>query len=217
MKEPMVAIIDYQMGNMFSVKHACDHVGINATITSAPEAILSADAAILPGVGAFGAAMENLRTLDLSGPIQEFIGSGRPFFGICLGMQLLFSESEEFGDSPGLDIIDGKVFKFCQSESCRVPHMGWSPIIPIEEGGLPWAGTPLQELCRGEWVYFVHSYYVLPNESSCVLSQTPYEGVLFCSSLSVDNIFATQFHPEKSGKSGLSIYAGWKRMIENWS
>jgi len=208
-----VAIIDYGMGNLFSVQRACAHVGLEAVVTHQKGEILNADGIILPGVGAFGDAMIHLKELELIDPIKDFIQGGKPYFGICLGMQLLMSESEEFGIHRGLDIIPGMVkklnVKHQKDRLGKVPQVGWNQICTkngVQEG---WAGTPLDHLESGEYMYFVHSYYVAPTDQGVALSNTFYEGVEFCSTLQQDNIFAVQYHPEKSGEIGIQIYKNW--------
>jgi imidazole glycerol-phosphate synthase subunit HisH len=210
-----VAIIDYQMGNLFSVKHACSYVGLEPVITTDKKVIRDADAAILPGVGAFGQAMENLVFLDLVESIHEYVNSGRPFMGICLGLQLLFSESEEFGNHQGLDIIPGKVIRFpnqtSEGKPCKVPQMGWNAIAMPPNGS--WDRSPLSLIKPETCMYFVHSYYVLPELQSDILSLTSYEGTEYCSAILRNNVFATQYHPEKSGLEGIKIYQNWANNI----
>jgi glutamine amidotransferase len=204
-----VTIIDYQLGNLFSVKQACDTVGINAEISSLKNSILSADALILPGVGAFIEAMNNLKKLDLVGAIKDMVKSGTPIFGICLGQQLLFTESEEFGAGNGLDLIPGVIKRFPEElngKKVKVPQIAWNKIYASDQG---WDQTPLAELQKDEFMYFIHSYYVKPVINECILTLTNYDGIEFCSSILDRNLFATQFHPEKSGEKGLSIYKNW--------
>lgn len=211
----MVAIIDYGMGNLFSVKQACAKVGLVANITDSPEEILKAEGVILPGVGAFGDAMSRLHKKDLVGVLKDVSGSDKPFLGICLGLQLLFSESAEFGNYKGLGIIDGKVVKFSsQSEKnkVRVPHIGWNRIS--SEAPKEWIGTPLEGLKNGEYLYFVHSYYASLTDSKTVLAVTEYGGQKFCSGLKKGNTFGFQFHPERSGHSGLKIYENFSSLIK---
>lgn len=207
------------MGNMFSVQHACASVGLSSHITSQPDEILKADAAILPGVGAFAEAMDNLKWLDLVGCIMDFIASGKPFMGVCLGMQLLFTESEEFGMHEGLGIVDGSVLRFPsldrKERKLKVPQIGWNRIrIPTHCIARKWDGTPLDGLEDGAYMYFVHSYYAFPQSSSVVLSTTEYGGVEYCSSLKMGNLFATQFHPEKSARHGIAIYRKWAEISQ---
>lgn len=214
-----VAIIDYGMGNLFSVKHACERVGLKAKITSAQEDILNSSAVILPGVGAFGDAMENLAKRDLLKPIGDFISSGKPFMGICLGMQLLMSESEEFGRHSGLDLIKGRVFKFSIKNNggatAKVPQVCWNRINkPSAPNGGVWDKSPLSGLRNGEFMYFVHSYYCQPEDKEITLSLTRYAGEEYCSSMLYKNVFACQFHPEKSALPGLEVYKNWACLVK---
>jgi glutamine amidotransferase len=204
-----VVIIDYQLGNLFSVKQACDTIGINAEISSNKEDILNADALILPGVGAFIEAMINLRKFGLEVAIQEKVNSGTPIFGICLGLQLLFTESEEFGAGKGLDLISGVIKRFpekLEEKNIKVPHIAWNTIYKLQQD---WDHSALSEIEENDFMYFIHSYYVKPTHNSCVLTNTNYDGIEFCSSILKNNIFATQFHPEKSASKGISIYKNW--------
>ena len=204
-----VIIIDYQLGNLFSVKQACDTVGMNAKISSDREDVLNADALILPGVGAFIEAMNNLKKFGLDTAIQEKVKGGTPIFGICLGQQLLFTESEEFGAGKGLDLISGIIKRFPENfeeRKIKIPHISWNIIYKLKQD---WETTALKELANNDFMYFIHSYYVKPKEESCVLTHTNYDGVEFCSAIKSDNIFATQFHPEKSADKGISIYKNW--------
>jgi len=206
-----VIIIDYGMGNLFSVKLACEKVGLEAIISHDKAEISKATALILPGVGAFGDAMEALKELDLVGVIKKFIDSGKPFLGICLGMQLLMTESEEFGNHKGLDIIKGKVIKI-PSSADKVPQVGWNKILK-GKNKKDWNATLLDGLSEGDYMYFVHSFYVLPADTNVILSETNYAGLNYCSSLRTKNIFACQFHPEKSGEKGLLIYENLANLI----
>ena len=189
-----LAILDYQMSNMFSVRNALEFLGFEPLVVSeASESLSSADGAVLPGVGAFGEAMQRLKDQNLISAIKDFIRSGKPFMGICLGLQLLFSESDEFGITPGLDIIKGRVESFAKNEKIRrIPHTGWNKIY--KKGG-----------DSGEYMYFVHSFYANPQDKSKVETTTEYEGFSFCSSVRQKNVYACQFHPEKSGPAGLKI------------
>lgn len=206
-----VAIIDYQLGNLFSVKQACEHLGYDAVISSDKNVLLDADYAILPGVGAFADAMENLDKLGLAEGICEYINMGKPFMGVCLGLQLLLSHSEEFGDTKGLSLIPGKVKKFPVQEindtAFKVPQIQWNIIQPPAEE--KWTNTPLQCCKPGDYMYFVHSFYAVPDNKAHVLSTTKYGDLEYCSSVIHNNIFATQFHPEKSGLYGINIYKEW--------
>lgn len=196
-----IAIIDYKMSNMFSIKNALDTLGYNNQITSDNQKILSADGAVLPGVGSFPEAMKHLHHLNLIEPIMEFIASGKPFMGICLGLQLLFTKSEEFEECKGLGIIDGKVENFSKYQTVvRVPHVGWNTVQKNNLGKISKI-----DLDNNEYYYFVHSCFVKPDNRNNVFTTTKYSKIEFCSSVVVNNIFASQFHPEKSGQKGLKI------------
>ncbi|GEM_PF-11488 len=214
--QPSVAIIDYEMGNLFSVKHACEHTGLQATITSSRDAIQSADAVILPGVGAFGDAMAALRRLDLISLLKDCAASGKPLMGVCLGMQLLMAESEEFGRHRGLGIIDGDVVRLhpgaADGRSLKVPQVGWNRIEPA--GPERWRQSLLAGIPAGTWMYFVHSFYSRPTDAEVTLSMTRYGAMEFCSSLARRNVFACQFHPERSGPEGLRIYRQFAMMAK---
>jgi len=217
-ERPFAAIVDYGMGNLFSVRQACAKVGLPATITSQPEDLQEAGAVILPGVGAFGDAMASLHALGLVEPLRRAALNGKPFMGICLGLQLLMSESREFGRHRGLEIVEGDVVSLGKPQgkggALKVPQVGWNRMLPPGEAGpAAWENTPLAGLAAGEYMYFVHSYYVRPADPSLVLSLTQYGDVTFCSSLALGNIFACQFHPERSGPAGLGIYANLARLI----
>ena len=204
-----VVIIDCQLGNLFSVKQACDAVGIYSEISSDFNEILNADALILPGVGAFIEAMNNLKKLDLVFAIKQKVSNGTPIFGICLGLQLLFTESEEFGAGNGLDLISGVIRRFPEShegQNVRVPHIAWNTIYKSKQN---WESSALNGIGENEFMYFIHSYFVKPDNDSVVLSLTNYDGIEFCSAIQQENIFATQFHPEKSANKGISIYKNW--------
>lgn len=208
-----IAIIDYKLGNLFSVKHACDYIGLNSVITSDASLISDADALILPGVGAFGEGMNHLNDLGLSSVIKGKVSEGTPLFGICLGLQMLFTESEEFGNSKGLDIIKGKIIKFpknYETNNLKVPQIGWNKIT-MQDKNL-WCASSLSGIEDGTFMYFVHSFYAKPDNKSEVLTSTNYCGFEYCSSIfNNSNVFATQFHPEKSGQSGLEIYKQWAK------
>lgn len=193
-----IAIVDYGMGNLRSVEKALEKVGGKPLVTRDPEAVRSAQAVVLPGVGAFGACMENLRKYGLDKVVLDVIERGTPFFGICLGMQLLFEESEEFGPVHGLGVLPGRVVRFPASAERPVPHMGWNQIRVCAE-------VPhLRNVADGSFVYFVHSYYVVPANGELVATTTEY-GVEFASAVHWKNIFATQYHPEKSQRVGLAL------------
>ena len=212
-----IAIVDYGgTGNLFSVKHACENVGLTAIITSKRETILSADAVILPGVGAFGDAMRSLTRLDLIHPLKELAASATPLIGICLGFQLLMEESSEFGIHQGLGIVTGSVLPFEKSNSrFKVPHVGWNRIHKTEGAENRWSVSPLSGVRSDEYLYFVHSYYVAPTDTSFVSTTSRYADTEFCSSIQFGNVFACQFHPERSGIRGLQIYRNLAASLAN--
>jgi imidazole glycerol-phosphate synthase subunit HisH len=213
MKRNYVAIIDHGMGNLHSILGACRYVGLEARITNDPATLSSASLAILPGVGAFGEAVNRLEKLGLKKAIREFIDTGKPFVGICLGMQLLFQESTEFGRYSGLGLIEGTVerFRFEKSNSdLRIPHMGWNKItFP----SIDWKTSLLSENSSEDFMYFVHSYFVRPTRREVVLAETTYGSHKFCVAVQVNNITGFQFHPEKSGEKGLQIFHKMKTLI----
>lgn len=215
-----VAIVDYGLGNLFSIKQACAFAGMDALITNERSALAAADALLLPGVGSFGQAMADLTKLDLVNFLQDYSAGSKPLIGICLGMQLLMSSSEEFGHYEGLGIIPGAVKKFKDpaddTGKLKVPQIGWNTIC--KEGGSrrdaagQWGRSPLQDLPDHTFMYFVHSYYVEPETAARVAAYTTYGDHTYCSSLLDGEIFACQFHPERSGPNGLKIYrnmAAW--------
>ena len=203
----MIAIIDYGAGNIMSVRKALDYIGCEAEVTSDASRILAADGAILPGVGSFGDAMDNMARSNLVSAVKEFAASGKPFLGICLGLQILFDKSEESPNVQGLSIFGGEVNRFPSDMGLKIPHIGWNSIeynrdCPIFKG-LP--ETP--------YVYFVHSYYLNAYDKAAVAAAADY-GIKFHAAVWQDNVFATQFHPEKSGSVGLQIlrnFAGLTR------
>ncbi|MBM4031650.1 MAG: imidazole glycerol phosphate synthase subunit HisH [Planctomycetes bacterium] len=200
----MIAIVDYGLGNLKSVKSALDRLGVEAVITSEAAAILGADGVIFPGVGAFQRAMENLGKLGLVEPLEQFAASGRPFLGICLGLQLLFGESSEHGRHEGLNVIPGKVVRFGAAD-LKVPHMGWNQVRQERSSPL-FEGVPDES-----FFYFAHSYYAQPDEAGVAIGATEY-GVRFASAVQEGNVFATQFHPEKSGPTGLRMLGNFCRL-----
>lgn len=196
----MIAILDYDMGNLKSVQKAFEHLGAHVCVTRKADMIAEADKLVVPGVGAFRDCMENLKHYKLIDSILKHIESGKPYLGICLGMQVLFTESEEFGNHKGLNVIPGKVLRFPHDPNLKVPHMGWNQIKKV--GTIH--DSPLQSIPDNSYVYFVHSYYVVPKDKKVIATTTDY-GMEFCSSIQKDNLFATQFHPEKSQEVGLKI------------
>jgi glutamine amidotransferase len=196
----MIAIVDYGMGNLRSVEKGFKKVGIDARVTSSPAVIDDARAVVLPGVGAFKDCIRNLNDLSLTEAVIRAVRKGKPYLGICLGLQVLFSESEEFGRCKGLDIFRGRVVRFKIRE--KVPHMGWNTVSIVKRPPI------LPEIPQDSFFYFVHSFYVVPEDEDIVSGMTDY-GVSFTSMIWKDNVFATQFHPEKSQTLGLKVLAGF--------
>lgn len=194
----MIAIIDYGAGNLRSVQKACEYIGASAVITSDKDEIKSADHVILPGVGSFGDCMANIRSSKIDNCIYDVIDSKIPFLGICLGLQLLFEESEESPKATGLGIFKGKNVKIPENENLKIPHMGWNSLTFPKKSAL------FENIEDNSFVYFVHSYFMQPTDKSIIAAECDYSGILPVA-LSSDNIFATQFHPEKSGRIGLNI------------
>jgi glutamine amidotransferase len=191
----VIAIIDYGMGNLHSVSKAVERLGCEMAVTSDPLQILAADGAILPGVGAFGDAMANLRETGLADTVKAYAASGKPLLGICLGMQLLFTESEEHGLHQGLDLLPGRVVRF--QGSYKVPHMGWNELSFVQP-------SPLFEGVAPGHVYFVHSYHALPEQSSDLLAVTDYHQPV-TAIVGRGSVYGMQFHPEKSGELGMAL------------
>lgn len=214
---PKVAIVDYGMGNLFSINNACEFASLQSSITSDKKVISEADALILPGVGAFGDAMQSLEDSGLISPILDFIDSGKPFMGICLGMQLLFTESEEFGTHKGLGLIKGNIVRFPShtpdKKIVRVPQIQWNQIYKNDEE--LWDKSPLKFLNEGEYMHFVHSYYAIPEDPQTTLSLSYYEGIKYTSAVQKANITGFQYHPEKSGENGITVYKNWANYIIN--
>ena len=195
---PSIAIIDYQMGNLRSVQKGFEKVGHAAAITAEPAELARAGKLVLPGVGAFGDAIAELRRRDLVQPIREAIAAGKPFLGICLGLQLLFDVGYEGGEFEGLGILRGKCVRFDLPRELKVPHMGWN------RGRFLRSAPHLAGIADGAHFYFVHSYHVVPEDRSVVAIESDY-GHPFCAAVWRENLFATQFHPEKSQADGLRI------------
>ncbi len=199
----MIVIVDYGMGNLRSVEKGFAKVGHQAVVTSDPRQIEAADKVVLPGVGAFRDAIGELRRAGLVDPLRRSIDAGKPFLGICLGLQLLMDVSYEDGEYPGLGVIPGKVVRFDVPSELKVPHMGWNRLQVRRPPPL------LAGIDEGAFVYFVHSYYVVPDHAAVVATETDYGGP-FTSMIWRDNVYATQFHPEKSQATGL-------RMLKNFA
>ena len=214
----IAAIVDYYLGNLFSIQQAITKSGMEAVITKDHSVIRNADLVVLPGVGAFGDAMDALHQNDFVSLLREIASSGKPLLGICLGMQLFFSESEEMGRHDGLDIISGKVARFCARPAGReqartdgrgykIPHVGWNRVFLRHGGGEKSLGDDaVRGLNDGCYMYFMHSYYVCPEDPDVVLGTTKYAGIEYCSAVARNNLVGFQFHPERSGVEGLKIY-----------
>lgn len=206
-----VAIIDLGVGNLFSVKQACHEVGLNAKIVNSKEDLQSAKGIIIPGVGAFKSAMDNLDQMGIRSVLIDEIKKGKPIFGICLGMQILFSKSHEHGAQEGLGVIDGEVLPFPKKDNegkkVAVPLISWRKIQisnPKEKNN-----SVYSKFNKEEYMYFVHSYYCQPSNKKITAAASTYADIEYCASIEFENIFATQFHPEKCGKKGLEIYREW--------
>lgn len=209
-----ITIIDYGLGNLFSIARALKHIGSIPEISSDPQKISLADRLILPGVGAFKKGMDELDKKGISEAIMNFIDKERPLLGICLGMQLLMTKSYEFGLHDGLDLIKGEVIKFNSThnneQGFKIPHIGWEKIQPVsdDEGDIntfSWYKTPLENMAPESFFYFVHSYHAVPENKNHILAESSYAGEIFCSVIKKDNLLGCQFHPERSGPVGLKL------------
>ena len=202
----MIAIIDYGAGNIQSVSMALAHIGCEAFITRDKDKILKADGAVLPGVGSFGDTMDTMNEYGIKDTVIEYTKSGKPFLGICLGLQLLFPKSEESPDSEGLGIFDGSITKIPSGEGLKIPHIGWNSLDIKKNDGL------FKGIGKNPYVYFVHSYFLSATDKSIVSAQTEY-GVTIDAAVEKGNVFATQFHPEKSGETGLKILRNFADIV----
>lgn len=210
-----VSIVDYGIGNLYSVLKACESVGLKPKITHDKSELINSDAIILPGVGAFGDAMKNLTDLNLVEVLQEYANSGKPLMGVCLGMQLLLNESEEFGTQKGLGVISGVCKRFpneFNGKKIKVPQIMWNTIYPNGETNFK-QGSPIESIKSNEYMYFVHSYYANGIQDENILCKTNYAGIEYVSGICKGNVWAFQFHPEKSGVEGLKIYNKFKELI----
>ncbi len=201
----MIAIIDYGAGNLQSVKKAFDFIGAESVITDNPDVINACDKILLPGVGSFGDAMDSMNKKGLVETVKQNAMSGKPFLGICLGLQLLFEESEESPGVEGLGIFKGKIKKFSPDMGLKIPHIGWNSLEIKQKD------TLFKDIPENSYVYFVHSYYLHAEDENEIATVTNY-GIDFHSAVGKDNIFATQFHPEKSGDVGLQILRNFASM-----
>ncbi len=201
----MVAVIDYDAGNIKSVEKALVHLGADVVVTREPEKILNADKVILPGVGAFGDAMEKINGYGLGPVIHEVVDKGTPFLGICLGLQLMFERSDEAPNVKGLSLLKGEILKIPVGEYVKIPHMGWNSLHFMNNGRL------FDGIDEGAYVYFVHSYYLKAADENIVTAVTEYNTCIHAS-VEKDNIFACQFHPEKSSSVGLKMLDNFLRL-----
>lgn len=200
----MIAVIDYGAGNIGSVVKAFNHIECECIVTDNPDVLLLADGAVMPGVGAFGDAMSSIRKRGLETPIRQFAESGRPFLGICLGMQILFSESEESPGVEGLGILKGTIGRIPDDKGLKIPHIGWNSLDIKKTGGI------YEGISKESFVYFVHSYYLKAEED--IVTATAEYGTIIDASVQKDNLYACQFHPEKSGEVGLAMLRNFKRI-----
>jgi len=203
-----VVIIDYGVGNLLSVMRSVEVCGANPILTNCPDKISNAERLILPGVGAFSDGMKGLLEKNLIAPIKDYVQKGRPFLGICLGMQMILDESHEFGVTKGLGLIPGKVLSIPNKSpdgiNFKIPHIGWSSIRPYMESK-DWKNTILHNTVKEDSVYFVHSFFAVPNKNEHTLASCNYAGRDLCAVINNENIYGCQFHPEKSGEVGIDI------------
>jgi glutamine amidotransferase len=203
----VIVVVDYGMGNLRSVSKALEAVGAAVKVSGSPKEVEEAKGVVLPGVGAFRDAVKNLKEKGLWDALLRSVESGKPFLGICLGLQLLFEVSHEFGTTEGLGLIKGEVVKFDLPKEFKIPHMGWNQVVKKKESRL------LKGIKSGEYFYFVHSYFVKPENPSVVLTETDY-GITFTSAVEEGNLFAVQFHPEKSQRAGLKLLQNFVEIVE---
>jgi glutamine amidotransferase len=204
---PVIAVIDYDMGNLHSACKGLENAGASPKVTDSPAELERADAIVLPGVGAFDPAVQHLRSRHLEEPIKRAIADGKPFLGICLGLQILFDSSEE-GKEPGLGIIPGMVRRFRHKPGITIPHMGWNQ-LQLTQPNIPlW-----QQLPSNPWVYFVHSYYVDPTDPTVRAATITHGSQTVTAAIAQDNLMAVQFHPEKSSTAGLQILANFVQLV----
>lgn len=212
-----VTVIDYGLSNLLSVRHALEHFGAEVELTGDPAAVLAAKALVLPGVGAFRDGMQGLERLGLIEPIRQKAAAGTPLLGICLGMQMLFDQSEEFGAWRGLGLIPGRVVRIPSTAADgthqKVPHIGWEGLLPAG-GRANFAGTVLAGIRPGDECYFIHSYEAKPDADADRLADAMYGGRRVCAAVARGKVIGTQFHPEKSGPVGLSIVEGYLKLCQ---
>ena len=202
----MITIIDYGAGNIESVRKALEHIGAEVVVSKDPMVLKNSDGAVLPGVGSFGDAMANINSRGLKAPIAEFIATGKPFLGICLGLQVLFESSEESPNVDGLGILKGKILRIPKGEGLKIPHMGWNSLNLLTDKGL------YNNIEKNPFVYFVHSFYLRAEED--IVTATADYGVTIHASVQKDNLWACQFHPEKSGEAGIKLLQNFVGQVE---
>jgi len=201
-----VAIVDYSLGNLFNVQRAFKSLGVDAQITHKAEELFNAERIVLPGVGAFGEGMKHLKENGLDSILRELASQERPILGICLGMQILMSESEEHGKFEGLNLIPGKIVFFSppqDEQKYKIPQIGWNRVVPAPN--INWEGTVMEGIRPETFMYFVHSLYVVPDDPEDILCQSEYGSNVFCSAIQYRNVMGCQFHPERSGEIGIRI------------
>ena len=212
-----ISVLDYGIGNIKSIKSAFEKAGVGIHLVNNSDGILKAEALVIPGVGAFSEASKSLRANNVFFAIREFSKLNRPILGICLGMQLLFDFSTEFGETEGLGLISGNVKCLKpRAENCKLPHVSWNYLLPLKNEKLAWKNTILEDLRCNQEVYFVHGFAAYPKDELNILSVTEYGGEIFCSSVKKDNIYGCQFHPEKSGEIGLKIIEKFCQMTKGF-
>jgi len=206
-----IAVIDYDIGNVKSIINAFKKYDIETILTKEKKVILEANGIVLPGVGAFAHGMENLKKYGLIDILNEYVKTNKPFLGICLGMQMLLEESEEFSITKGLGYIKGKVIKLPIKNDEKLPHVSWNE---IKQKNIDWKRTVLDGIKPNSDMYFVHSFIAVPNDENNILATTKYGGYEFCSAVKKDNIYGTQFHPEKSGEIGLKVIENFIKIVK---
>ncbi len=206
---PIIAVVDYDMGNMHSACKGLAMAGAETQITSDPAVLTQADGVVLPGVGAFDPAIQHLRDRELIEPLKAIAASGKPFFGICLGMQILFDGSAE-GSEPGLGILPGQVRRFNSEPGLTIPHMGWNQLALTQPDCPLW-----QDLPANAWMYFVHSFYVAPSDDAVTAASVTHGSQTVTAAVAQKNVLATQFHPEKSSDAGLKILANFVSYVQS--